>query len=150
MKILFVCLGNICRSPLAEGILRHKAEQLALDIEVDSAGTSNYHIGQSPDSRGISVAFANGIDISHQKARQFELEDFDKFDYIIAMDKSNYSELMNLAGNSKNSKKIKLYMNLAYPGKNIDVPDPYYDGRFVEVFDLLYDASDKIIEKLTE
>ncbi len=150
MKILFVCLGNICRSPLAEGIMRHKAEQLALDIEVDSAGTSNYHIGQSPDPRGISVAFTNGIDISHQKARQFELEDFDKFDYIIAMDKSNYSELMNLVGNSKNSKKIKLYMNLASPGKNIDVPDPYYDGRFAEVFDLLYDASDKIIEKLTE
>jgi len=149
MKILFVCLGNICRSPLAEGILRYKANEDNLDITVDSAGTSNYHIGQSPDPRAISVAYANGIDISNQKARQFRLKDFEDFDYIIAMDKSNYSELLDLAGNTQNTKKIKLYMNFAYPDSNIDVPDPYYDGRFEEVFSLLNEATDKIIEKLT-
>ncbi len=149
MKILFVCLGNICRSPLAEGILRYKANKDNLDITVDSAGTSNYHIGQSPDPRAISVAYANGIDISNQKARQFRLKDFEDFDYIIAMDKSNYSELLDLAGNTQNTKKIKLYMNFAYPDSNIDVPDPYYDGRFEEVFSLLNEATDKIIEKLT-
>jgi len=149
MKILFVCLGNICRSPLAEGILRYKANEDNLDITVDSAGTSNYHIGQSPDPRAISVAYANGIDISNQKARQFRLKDFENFDYIIAMDKSNYSELLDLAGNTQNTKKIKLYMNFAYPDSNIDVPDPYYDGRFEEVFSLLNEATDKIIEKLT-
>ena len=149
MKILFVCLGNICRSPLAEGILRYKANEDNLDITVYSAGTSNYHIGQSPDPRAISVAYANGIDISNQKARQFKLKDFEDFDYIIAMDKSNYSELLDLAGNTQNTKKIKLYMNFAYPDSNIDVPDPYYDGRFEEVFSLLNEATDKIIEKLT-
>jgi len=149
MKILFVCLGNICRSPLAEGILRYKANEDNLDITVDSAGTSNYHIGQSPDPRAISVAYAKGIDISNQKARQFRLKDFEDFDYIIAMDKSNYSELLDLAGNTQNTKKIKLYMNFAYPDSNIDVPDPYYDGRFEEVFSLLNEATDKIIEKLT-
>ncbi len=150
MKILYVCLGNICRSPLAEGILRHKAEQKSLDIVVDSAGTSDYHIGKAPDSRGISVAFDNYIDISHQRGRQFNIQDFDKFDYIIAMDKANYSHLLDMARNTKDEKKIKLFMNLAYPEKNMDVHDPYYDGRFVEVFALLNEASDNIIENLSE
>ena len=148
MKILFVRLGNPCRSPLAEGILQYKADQNGLDIITDSAGTSNYHIGESPDSRGISVAYKNGIDISNQRARQFKTSDFDNFDLIIAMDKSNYSNLFDLARNSQDTKKIKLYMNLANPGKNIEVPDPYYDGRFAEVFDLLNEASDKIILNL--
>ncbi|HHB52341.1 MAG TPA: low molecular weight phosphotyrosine protein phosphatase, partial [Saprospiraceae bacterium] len=118
MNVLLVCLGNICRSPLAEGILRHKAKLMDLDLFVDSAGTSDWHIGEPPDSRGINVAFENGIDISNLKARQFDLRDFDKFDLILAMDKSNYSHLLNLAENSENSKKIKLFMNFAYPETN--------------------------------
>lgn len=148
MKILFVCLGNICRSPLAEGIMRHQADQLDLDYYVDSAGTSDWHIGENPDSRGISVAYEHGVDISNLKARQFVVNDFDKFDLIFAMDKSNYTYIMNLARNSKDTKKIKLYLNMAYPGKNMDVPDPYYDGKFEEVFNLLEEASRIIIENI--
>lgn len=148
MKILFVCLGNICRSPLAEGILQDSVNKNDLDIVVDSAGTSSYHIGESPDSRGVSIAFDNGIDISNQKARQFKKNDFDEFDLIIAMDKSNYSNILDLARNNQDTKKIKLYMNLAYPGKNIEVPDPYYDGRFSEVFNLLTEANTNILEIL--
>ncbi|HHB51620.1 MAG TPA: low molecular weight phosphotyrosine protein phosphatase, partial [Saprospiraceae bacterium] len=101
-----------------------------------------------PDSRGINVAFENGIDISNLKARQFDLRDFDKFDLILAMDKSNYSHLLNLAENSENSKKIKLFMNFAYPETNMDVPDPYYDNRFEEVFELLDQTSDKILDNI--
>ena len=148
MKILLVCLGNICRSPLAEGILRNKSQLMNMDIVVDSAGTSDWHVGDPPDSRGISVAFENGIDISNLKARQFEIADFDSFDLILAMDKSNYSELLNLARNTSDTKKIKLFMNMAFPETNMDVPDPYYDGRFQEVFELLDNASEKLLENI--
>ena len=145
MKLLFVCLGNICRSPLAEGIMRHKSEQLGYDFFVDSAGTSNWHVGDPPDSRGVIVASRHGIDISKLKARQFNVKDFEIFDYIIAMDKSNYSNLLNIAKNSNESKKIKLFMNLAYQDNKMDVPDPYYDNRFEEVFELIDGAVKKII-----
>ncbi len=148
MKILLVCLGNICRSPLAEGIIRNKSKLMNLDLKVDSAGTSDWHIGEPPDSRGINVAFENGIDINNLKARQFKISDFDDFDLILAMDKTNYSELLNLARNSNDTKKIKLFMNMAYPGVNMDVPDPYYDGRFQEVFELLDEASENILENI--
>jgi len=150
MKLLFVCLGNICRSPLAEGVMKHKIEELGYDFEVDSAGTSNWHVGEPPDSRGIIVASNHGIDISKQRARQFEINDFDSFDYIIAMDKSNYTNLLNLARHSNDSKKIKLYMNLAYTDNKMDVPDPYYDNRFEEVFELLNEATGKIINNLNK
>lgn len=148
MKILFVCLGNICRSPLAEGVMRHQADQMDLDYYIDSAGTSDWHIGENPDSRGISVAYEHGIDISNLNARQFVISDFDEFDLIFAMDKSNYSNMMDLARNSNDSKKIKLYLNMAYPGKNMDVPDPYYDGKFEEVFNLLDEANKKVINNI--
>ena len=150
MNVLLVCLGNICRSPLAEGILNHKAKLMDLDLLVDSAGTSDWHIGEPPDARGINVALKNGIDISNLKARQFTLQDFDKFDLILAMDKDNYSHLLNLARNSSDIKKIKLFMNFAYPDINMDVPDPYYDNRFEEVFELLDNASNKILENITK
>jgi len=148
MNILLVCLGNICRSPLAEGILRHLAEQKNKEIFVDSAGTSDWHIGEPPDPRAIAVAEENGIDISNLRARQFDLKDFDKFDLILAMDKSNYKELMNLARDTKDVRKIKLFMNYAYPGTNLDVHDPYYDGKFQEVFDIIYEAGERIIDKI--
>ncbi len=148
MQILLVCLGNICRSPLAEGILRNKAKLMNFDLKVDSAGTSDWHIDEPPDSRGINVAFENGIDISNLKARQFDISDFDEFDIILTMDKSNYSDLLNLARDEKDRKKIKLFMNMAFPGVNMDVHDPYYDGKFQEVFELLEDASEKILERI--
>lgn len=150
MKILFVCLGNICRSPIAEGILRYKSDTNGYDFEVDSSGTSNYHIGEPPDSRAISIAAINKVDISNLRARQFTVKDFDYFDLIVAMDKSNYYNILGLARNSQDSKKVKLFMNLAYPGKNVEVPDPYYDGKFKEVFDLIDDAINKIIIEIKE
>lgn len=148
MKLLFVCLGNICRSPLAEGIMKYISDQMGLDIEVDSAGTSSWHIGEPPDSRGIEVALKHGIDISNQRARKFKLEDFDSFDLIIAMDKSNYTELLDMTRDSKDVRKVKLYMGLAYENSKIDVPDPYYDNKFEEVFELLNNATEKIILNL--
>lgn len=137
MKILFVCLGNICRSPLAEGILSH----INPDIIVDSAGTSNYHIGSPPDSRMIETAKAYGIDISNLAARQFTSNDFDKFDKIFVMDSENYNNVVALAQNE--SQKEKVYYTLS---DNRNVPDPYFGGKdgFIQVYELVYDACQKI------
>ena len=108
-KILMVCLGNICRSPLSEGILKHKTKHLNLDV--DSAGTASYHIGNSPDIRSIEIARKYNIDISNQKARQFSRADYDKFDIIYAKDKSNYAHLIALAKNQKEKPKIRMILN---------------------------------------
>lgn len=146
MKILMVCLGNICRSPLAEGIMRSKIEQHNLDWMVDSAGTSSWHIGHPPDERSIKIAEENGIDISMQKARQFETQDFNKFDKILVMDSSNYSNVKNI-GNQENSDMIELILNYVQPGMNMNVPDPYYNDNFHEVFQLLDEACDQIVQE---
>ena len=137
MKILFVCLGNICRSPLAEGILYH----INPDIIVDSAGTSNYHIGNPPDSRMIETAKAYGIDISNLTARQFTSNDFDKFDKIFVMDSENYNNVVALAQNESQMEKV--YYTLS---DNRNVPDPYFGGKdgFIQVYELVYDACQKI------
>ncbi|OUR95122.1 protein-tyrosine-phosphatase [Flavobacteriales bacterium 34_180_T64] len=136
-KILMVCLGNICRSPLAHGIL----ESLLPDTEyyVDSAGTANYHIGESPDHRSIEVAKLNNIDISGQSARQFKISDFDTFDIIYAMDTSNYDDITKLARNSSDKSKIKLILDANEGHSNQNVPDPYYGdfSNFETVFNLL-------------
>jgi protein-tyrosine phosphatase len=131
IKILMVCLGNICRSPLAEGILKSKVD--SNKIFVDSAGTGNYHIGHLPDNRSIEVAKKNKIDISEQRCRQFLVTDFDEFDYIYVMDTSNYQNIIMLARNESDKNKIKLILN------NESVPDPYYggDSGFDNVFNLL-------------
>ena len=146
-----VCLGNICRSPLAEGVLRHKLESKGLKhIRVDSAGTSDYHVGDPPDSRSAKNAKSHGIDISELRGRQFGLNDFDEFDFIYVMDSSNYQNVLRLARNDSDREKVDLLLNARWPGKNMAVPDPYYGGAdgFEKVFLLVEEACDAIVEKI--
>ncbi len=142
-----VCLGNICRSPLAEGIMRSK---LTKDFVVDSAGTGSWHAGELPDKRSISTAKNRGLDITNQRARQFKKSDFDIFDHIFVMDNSNYKDVLALAPNEEAKSKVKLILNELFPGKNVDVPDPYYGGQdgFENVFDMLDQACEEIARKL--
>lgn len=143
-----VCLGNICRSPLAEGILKSKLPEDS--FFVDSAGTSNYHIGEKPDKRSIAIARDYGIDINNQRGRQFTTIDFDRFDYIYAMDNSNYKNIIRLARNNQDKNKVKLILNESVPGENLDVPDPYYGGEegFNNVYIMLDEACNIIANKL--
>lgn len=147
-KILMVCLGNICRSPLAEGILKSKIPKE--QFLVDSAGTSNYHIGNIPDTRSIAVAKKYNIDITNQRGRQFTVNDFETFDYIFAMDSSNFQNIIKLARNIKDISKVKLILNEISNNILIDVPDPYYGGDlgFENVFHLLNKACNRIANKL--
>lgn len=147
MKVLMVCLGNICRSPLAQGVLENKLTSQGLDWYVDSAGTSAWHVGENPDRRSIKIAQENGIDISSQRARKFKSEDFENFDLILAMDTSNYNDIIRLAKNEKDKAKVQLILNYVYPGQNRAVPDPYYDNSFQRVFELLDTACEKIISE---
>ena len=147
-KILMVCLGNICRSPLAEGILKSKLPKE--HFFVDSAGTSNYHIGELPDNRSIDVAKTHGIDITDQTGRQFVVSDFDAFDYIYAMDESNYKNIIALARNTEDTLKVKLILNELDNTVSSNVPDPYYGGSlgFENVFQLLNRACNIIAHGL--
>ena len=147
-SILMVCLGNICRSPLAHGILQSKLNKNY--FLVDSAGTAGYHIGEKPDYRSIQVAKNNGIDISLQSARQFRVSDFDSFDYIYAMDHSNYTDIIHLARNSDDISKVKLFLEENISIKNKNVPDPYYGelSNFKNVFELINDTCEIISKKL--
>lgn len=141
MKVLMLCLGNICRSPMAEGILRYKAEKKGWEIFLDSAGTGDWHVGENPDGRAVRFMRSKGIDISNLVARQIRKEDFYDFDVILAMDSQNFSDAKKIMpGNAK--AKLELAMNLAYPGRNISVPDPYFGGieGFEKVFDMLWEA----------
>ncbi len=149
MRILMVCLGNICRSPMAEGILRKKSLEAGKKWIIDSAGTSNYHIGEAPDVRATQKAAKYDTDISGLRARQFETTDFDKFDLILAMDENNYNDIIRKARNEFDTEKVRMILNFSRPGKNLNVPDPYYggDAGFEEVYKLLSDASDKLIQK---
>ena len=150
IKILMVCLGNICRSPLAEGIL---ASKLPKDkFIVDSAGTGNYHIGRQPDNRSIDIAKQKGIDISCQKARQFTARDYKEYDYIYVMDGSNYSNVMDLAPDEESKKKVSLILNELFPNENVDVPDPYFglENGFATVYEMLDEVCDVIADKLTK
>ena len=143
-----VCLGNICRSPMAEGLLKAKVDSSA--IFVDSAGTSNYHIGQHPDERMIETARNHGIDISQLKGRQFTTQDFDNFDRIYAMDNSNYKNIVKLARNTADIEKVDLITNLLTAFKGQDVPDPYYGGQqgFENVYNLLDECTSQLSEEL--
>ena len=140
-----VCLGNICRSPLAEGILKSKSNNLY----VDSAGTAGYHIGKKPDSRSIEIGRINNVDISDQRARQFSSSDFSRFDKIYAMDNDNYSKIISLANNQKDIDKVDLILNEIYPDEFKSVPDPYYGGEqgFKNIYDMLEKACERIISK---
>ena len=151
MKLLMVCLGNICRSPLAEGILQNKANKLGLNWEVDSAGTGNYHIGEPPHILSQKVAAINGIDISRQQARQFSPKDFEKFDRVYVMDADNYNDVRRMSGVYWNENKVDLLLNEVYPGQNRPVPDPwsYPEKAYHEVFELVDKACDEIIHKYT-
>lgn len=147
-KILMVCLGNICRSPLAEGIMRSK---LSEDFIVDSAGTGGWHAGEQPDKRSILTAKNRGIDISYQRARKFSKTDFEKFDYIYVMDNQNLKDVLSLAETENHKNKVQMILEEIFPGERVDVPDPYYGGQdgFEKVFDMLDQACDKIAGKLS-
>ncbi len=143
-----VCLGNICRSPLAEGILASKLPKKS--FLVDSAGTGSWHIGKQPDERSIAVAKKNGIDISAQRGKQFSQNDFENYDYIYVMDNTNYADVIKLAENEYQKGKVQLILNEMFPGENVDVPDPYYGTHFgfETVFKMLDQTCDNIAEKL--
>jgi len=144
-----VCLGNICRSPLAEGILKSKVDQTR--VFVDSAGTGGYHIGELPDTRSIHIAKLNQIDISDQRCRKFKVKDFDDFDFIYVMDESNLSDVLSLAKTEVHRKKVKLILTFNKEDYLMEVPDPYYggDSGFEKVFDLLDAACEHIAKSLS-
>lgn len=146
-KVLMVCLGNICRSPLAEGILQNKVDPE--EVFVDSAGTGGWHVGHSPDPRSIAVAQKYGLDISSQSCRQFTVNDFDNFDLIYVMDKSNYGNVIAKSRNERDASKVKLILN-EIDSDQIEVPDPYYDSEngFEKVYHMIDQACDKIATKL--
>lgn len=146
-KVLMVCLGNICRSPLAEGILKSMVDEDL--VMVDSAGTAGYHIGNPPDPRSIDVARKHGIDISGQRCRKFSATDFSDFDFIYAMDLSNYNNIIALSGDESDRNKVKLLMEMSDNGLS-EVPDPYYGGTdgFEQVFQMITSACTKISNNL--
>jgi protein-tyrosine phosphatase len=143
MKILMVCLGNICRSPLAHGILEHLVKEKNLNWEIDSAGTGNWHIGEKPDRRSIAVAQKYGVDITNQSCRQFDITDFEKYDHILTMDQNNLSDVISLANGDAGVEKVRLFL------KNEIVPDPYYDdNQFEPVYLMIEKRCKEIITEL--
>tara|TARA_R110000851_G_scaffold283032_3_gene436553 strand:+ start:156 stop:629 length:474 start_codon:yes stop_codon:yes gene_type:complete len=147
-NILMVCLGNICRSPLAEGLMRSKLN--FTKFTVDSAGTSGGHKGQAPDKRSIAIANKNGLDISNQKSRKLLEEDFKNFDFLYVMDQSNYNDVTALASTEEEKKKVIKILDEVFPGENLDVPDPYYGGSqgFENIYRMLDRATDVIAQKI--
>ena len=149
MTILMVCLGNICRSPLAEGILQQKIKAAGLNWTVDSAGTNGYHINEAPHRLSQKVAKKRGIDISKQICRRFTVEDFEKFDKIYVMAADVVDEMKELTGNKFEDAKVDLLLNELYPGENKDIPDPWYgpEAGYNEVFDMIEEACEALIKK---
>ena len=149
MKILMVCLGNICRSPLAEGIMQHKVNKAGLDWQIDSAGTAGYHIGEQPHQLSQKVAKQNGIDISVQCCRQFVKEDMLHYDKIYVMDSSNYNDVRRISADLWDEEKVDLLLNELYPNQNKNVPDPWYgeEDGYHKVFEMIDKACEVILEK---
>jgi protein-tyrosine phosphatase len=149
MKILMVCLGNICRSPLAEGIMKHKVKEAGLDWIVDSAGTNGYHVGEAPHHLSQKVARLNGIDICEQRARRFVKEDFENYDKIYAMADDVLHDMKKIARDAYDNSKAELFLEALYPGKHASVPDPWYgpEPGYHEVYELIDKACDAIIKK---
>ncbi len=150
VRIVMVCLGNICRSPLAEGILQSKLH--SPNFIVDSAGTGNWHIGKKPDDRSVAVAKKNGLDISKQRGQQFTAAFYDQFDYIFVMDQSNYEHVIQLAPSAEHKLKVQLLLNELFPGENVDVPDPYYGlaNGFEQVYQMLDQACEVLAQRLIQ
>jgi protein-tyrosine phosphatase len=148
VKILFVCTGNICRSPLAEGILKDKLRKKKISAEVDSAGMEDFHVGDPPDERAFLTAKKRGIDISGHRGRLFETDDFDYFDKIYIMDSIHYTALSRMSRNEKDLEKVDYTMNVIEPGKNIPVQDPWYDG--MNAFEKVYKQLDQACEKIAD
>ncbi len=147
-KILFVCLGNICRSPLAEGIALHLVQEHGLENAlIDSAGTANYHVNEAPDPRTIANAKKNGVDLRSLRARQFKSSDFDAFDEIYVMDENNLKNVLILAETNSHKEKVKLFLSIGDFGRQ-DVPDPYYGNErdFENVFQLVYKATSMLLQ----
>ncbi|MCG2420052.1 low molecular weight phosphotyrosine protein phosphatase [Aequorivita sp. F47161] len=146
-KILMVCLGNICRSPLAEGILKSKVD--SSKVYVDSAGTGHWHVGDEPDKRSIAVGKKYNIDITQQRGRQFSTSDFENFDEIYVMDNSNKENVLALAENDSHKEKVKLILDEIFPNENVDVPDPYFggDAGFENVYKMLDEACEQIAQR---
>ncbi len=153
LKVLFICLGNICRSPMAEGVFAQIAKERKLDIQCDSAGTSAYHIGELPDERMRETAQKHGIILTH-RARQIARDDFDKFDYIVAMDKSNYENILYYKDrvNKTAEPTIMLMRNFDHQKDNLEVPDPYYGGEsdFENVYQILKRCNESFVQFLEE
>jgi protein-tyrosine phosphatase len=147
-KIIMVCLGNICRSPLAEGILSSKLPKERFFI--DSAGTGNWHEGESPDLRSIAIAQKKGIDISKQKAKHFTTKTFEDFDHIFVMDRSNLKNVLALAPNEKAKEKVQMILDTQFPNKQKEVPDPYYgtEKDFEQVYDMLDEVCNLLVKKM--
>lgn len=150
MKVLMVCLGNICRSPLAEGILKSKTD--SKKIQVDSAGTGGWHIGELPDPRSVAIARVHRIDITDQRCRKFVSEDFDRFDLIYVMDRSNLTDVIGMAKKPEHIKKVKMILDELHETPGLEVPDPYYGGEhgFENVFTLLEEACENIVKKISD
>lgn len=148
--ILMVCLGNICRSPMADGLLRKKVKAHNLPVRVDSAGTSAQHAGEAPDVRMQKTANSFNVPIHDLRSRQFVQKDFEEFDTIYVMDESNYKNVIQLAKNEEDKAKVKYILNEIEPQKNLEVPDPYFGGNqgFIDVYNMLDQATDKIIQQL--
>lgn len=150
VRILMVCLGNICRSPIAEGVLRDHLDRIGINARVDSCGTSDWHEGEAPDKRAIQACEHYGLDISNQRSRPVTKTDFDVFDYIFAMDENNYNDLMALTENETHRQKLHLYLEFAEVTTRRAVPDPYYGTitDFFEVYTLLDEASARVAQKI--
>ncbi|MEM9051746.1 MAG: low molecular weight protein-tyrosine-phosphatase [Bacteroidota bacterium] len=152
MKILFVCLGNICRSPMAEGVFRTMARERGIDVETDSCGTGDWHVGEAPDKRARACMTKHDDDISDLRARQFRTSDFEEFDRIFVMDKSNYQNVVSLTANESQREKVELFLNLAYPSEHREVPDPYFGGSdgFEQVYQMLTKSSEVLLNQIDE